>query len=456
MEQAKGYTIKDFVIQLDPKVQASAKFDAVRGNQSSINIQKLCSAFNYIESIDAPSIRCEFMIGDTIDLITGLTGNEIIEIEIESLQATGKTLKIKQQIFKIGEITKSERAVQYILYTVSPHMITNESKKVFKSFMGIPASQCVRKVLKDYLNVGNDRPLNFEDTRGNFNFIAPTWRPFDVISYVTDKCVSGSKGLAGYLFYETQSAFNFVTIDNLCSGENKNSVPKYRYEQANVGASDVNLFKIESISFPARANHLEKMRTGAYSNTVIGIKAPALTSGALPNSGGGQGKDGPTGSIKPPINMSLINVFGLAKQKGCILNDSFPFPKVDQSYFSDKVPTRMKIRALPGMKNSSSVGDSSANAQNMDVDTLSASAYSFSRWQLLNAITLDIVVPGNVVLEAGKIIELEIPQSGQDTNRVELDPTYSGYYLIKGLTHSYTPEGITTHLNLCKDSISSR
>ena len=57
MEQAKGYTIKDFVIQLDPKIQASAKFDAVRGNQSSINIQKLCSAFNYIESIDAPSIQ---------------------------------------------------------------------------------------------------------------------------------------------------------------------------------------------------------------------------------------------------------------------------------------------------------------------------------------------------------------------------------------------------------------
>ena len=276
MEQAKGYTIKDFVIQLDPKIQASAKFDAVRGNQSSINIQKLCSAFNYIESIDAPSIRCEFMIGDTIDLITGLNGNEIIEIEIESMQATGKTLKIKQQIFKIGEITKSERAVQYILYTVSPHMITNESKKVFKSFMGVPASQTVRKVLKDYLNVSNDRSLNFEDTRGNLNFIAPTWRPFDVISYVSDKCVSGSKGLAGYLFYETQSAFNFVTIDHLCSSENKKNILKYRYEQANVGNADVNLFKVESISFPARANHLEKMRTGAYSNTVIGIKAPEI------------------------------------------------------------------------------------------------------------------------------------------------------------------------------------
>lgn len=456
MQQAKGYTIKDFVIHLDPKVQASAKFDAVRGNQSTLDIQKLCSAFNYIESIDSPSIRCEFMIGDTVDLITGLNGNEILEIEIESLQATGKPLKIRQQIFKIGEITKSERAVQYILYTVSPHMITNESKKVFKSFMGIPASQTVRKVLKDYLDVGNDRPFNFEESRGNFNFIAPTWRPFDVISYITDKCVSGNLGLAGYLFYENQSAFNFVTIDKLCSSENKTSIPKYRYEQANVGDSDQNLYKIESISFPARANHLEKMRTGAYSNTVIGIKAPALTSGALPNSGSGGGKDGPSGSIKPPINMTLQNVFGLAKGKGCVLNDSFPFPKVDSTYFSDKVPTRMKIRALPGMKNSSSVGDSTASAQNMDVDTLSASAYSYSRWQLLNAITLDIVVPGNVVLEAGKIIELEIPQSGQETNRVEIDPTYSGYYLIKGLTHSYTPEGITTYLNLCKDSISSR
>jgi hypothetical protein len=456
MQQAKGYTIKDFVIHLDPKSNASAKFDAVRGNQSTINIQKLCSAFNYIESIDSPSIRCEFMIGDTIDLISGLNGNEIIEVEVESMQATGKTLKIKQQIFKIGEITKNERAVQYILYTVSPHIITNESKKVFKSFMGVPASDAVKKILKDHLSVGNDRPFNFEDTRGNFNFISPSWRALDAISYITDKCVSGKLGLSGYMFFENQSAYNFVTIDSLCSGENKNNVPKYKYEQANVGSDDLNLYKVESISFPARANHLEKMRTGAYSNTVIGIKVPALTSGALPSEGGGQGKDGPSGSIKPPINMSLMNVFGLAKNKGCILNDSFPFPKIDPSFFSDKVPTRMKIRALPGMKNSSSSGDSTASAQNMDFDTLSASAYSFSRWQLLNAITLDIKVPGNVVLEAGRVIELEIPQSGQETNRVEIDPTYSGYYLIRGLTHSYTPEGITTHLNLCKDSISSR
>ena len=89
----------------------------------------------------------------------------------------------------------------------------------------------------------------------------------------------------------------------------------------------------------------------------------------------------------------------------------------------------------------------------MDFDTVASSAYSFSRWQLLNAITLDIKVPGNVHLEVGKVIEIEIPASQQKSQRVEEDATYSGYYLIKGLRHSYSPEGLTTYLNLCKDSI---
>ena len=109
--------------------------------------------------------------------------------------------------------------------------------------------------------------------------------------------------------------------------------------------------------------------------------------------------------------MGLDKVFGVANKAGGLLNDQFPYPKVPDIYFDETRPSRTKIRALPGMKNSAHASDSTGSAGNMDYDTVWASAYSFSRWQLLKAISLDITVPGNVGLFVGQIIQLKIPAS---------------------------------------------
>ena len=107
------------------------------------------------------------------------------------------------------------------------------------------------------------------------------------------------------------------------------------------------------------------------------------------------------------------------------------------------------------MKDSKGMTDSTGGAGNMDFDTVWASAYTFSRYNLLNAITLDITVPGNVGLYVGMVIQINIPASSKEEERTIEDPIYSGLYLITGLRHKYNPEGITTLLNLSKDSIIS-
>ncbi len=561
--QPKGYKITKFNLITKDDSNPDQKVDQIEplGEHSLVDVRKLCSGFNYIESIDSPSVRMEIAMFDTIDLISGMTGNEIIQITIETDSAPGMELEISQKIFKIGEITKSERAQLYVIYTVSPETINNETNKVFKSFKDNIGSAHVEWCVKEKLK-SSGKNYSYEPSKGNFRFLAPTWRPYDCIGYISDKIVSSITNTAGYLFFENRDGYYFHTIDWLCSDRNPTAAkpPKYTYEQANVGDSDFNAFKIESINFPDRANHLEKMRSGTYSNTVIGIKLPAVTSGNLPASGDGDSslvdiaaandvsrlieidnrKDtlnerrdtwddadkaefaaleaeekeidarsetalianqqtttttsgnsttttttsstyveakinagittsanseglntnqvtttGGSGSIQPPLHMGLDNVFGMANTAGGILNDQFPFPKVKPIYFDEKRPTRTKIRALPGMKNAQNQQDSTGGAGNMDFDTVWASAYSFSRWQLLNAITLDITIPGNVALAVGQQLECVIPASTKEEERTVLDPIYSGRYLIIGLTHKYNPEGVTTLLNLSKDSITT-
>ena len=449
--QAKGYKIKQFNLYLADDYVPSEKIQELSPDGGkAVDIRGVCPGFNYIESIDSPSVRMEIAIMDTIDLISDLTGNEFIQLEMESDSAPDQPLIVRQRIFKIGAVTKSERAQSYVIFTVSPEAYNNETNRVFKAFRYKTGSSHVKEIVDKFLK-SSGRKYSYEGSKGNFNFISPSWRPFDVIAYISDKIVSSENNKAGYMFFENKNGFYFNTIDTLTKGElmNKGSIPTFTYEQANVGNAEYNAYSIESMNYPDQGNHLEKMRTGAYVNTVIGVKAPALTSGNLPTAG--SGKSGPSGSISPPRTQSLIEVFGQAET----LNDAFPFPKIKEAYFDEKKPTRVKIRALPGMKNAKTSQDGTDTAGNMDNDTIAASSYSYSRWQLLNSIRLDITIPGNVSLAVGMVIQCKIPASSNVEERTVLDPVYSGRYLVVGLKHDYSPTGLTTHLQLSKDSVTS-
>ena len=133
--QPKGYKLTKFnLIMMDDGDNTTMTDDISPEKGSVLDIRNICSGWRYFESIDVPSLRMEFAILDTKDIISGMTGNELIEIEIESDCSPGLPLSITQRIFKIGAVTKSERAQAYVLFTVSPEMMNNESNKVFKVF----------------------------------------------------------------------------------------------------------------------------------------------------------------------------------------------------------------------------------------------------------------------------------------------------------------------------------
>ena len=111
----------------------------------------------------------------------------------------------------------------------------------------------------------------------------------------------------------------------------------------------------------------------------------------------------------------------------------------------------MKIRALPGMKNQSSIANVD-NGTNPNVDAMAVAQYAAARYNLLKAIKLNITIPGNTALAAGGLIKLIIPASKQKGANVEQDLLYSGKYIIAGLTHLYRKTGITTKLYLIRDS----
>lgn len=226
--------------------------------------------------------------------------------------------------------------------------------------------------------------------------------------------------------------------------------------------------------------------------------------GSLPDDVSGVTKAGgtstsPSGTIRPPKAMTFNKLFSMAST----IESRPPLrvPKILGDLEAKTTPpTRTKFRALPGFKNqqskasllrsatttttsttgfdtsSGASGSSSTsssitqyfNSDNVnDVKPLGATAgkqenqstsavahYAAARYNLMRAIQLNIVVPGNTGLKAGEIVTVVIPAAKEEGKNVQEDFRYSGKYLIAGVTHVWKPagEGVTSRLSLIRDS----
>ena len=168
-----------------------------------------------MSSIDSPTMRMEIAIYDTIDLSSKLQGNEYVKLTMKTDSSGEEELEIIQKVYKIGSVTKAERAQTYIIYTTSPSTALNETNRVFKSFEDQPGSTTVEDVEKGYLKETTHNM--WEKSAGNYNFISTSWRPYDVISYLADKIVGSESKRPGYMYWQTRKGMNFATMDYLLS-----------------------------------------------------------------------------------------------------------------------------------------------------------------------------------------------------------------------------------------------
>ena len=451
--------------------------------KQTFNIEDMILDFQYHESIESSFLRCDISILDAIDFNLKLFGGEEVEIQmITSTSFDGVELHTKLTVYKIGSILKTERGQLYVLHCVSPEMYHDEGNKIFKCFGPGKKSKDVENIPKyiceEYLKCKGGKKVgkyNFEN-HSPYTFISCSWKPSDAIAFLSDKVtrLTGSKGdskQSGFLFWENANGFNFRSIDSIAQGEaTQNGIYEYTYVQgAQEGANK--FYSIESLTYPDKANHLSNMRLGTYKTSAIGISiasqkdsfAPisgkkneveagageSVVGGETISAGSGTGlADKPGGTISDLKVLDFNTVFG----KADTVENEPPFPIPEFFDLKKAKPTRMKIRALPGMKNQTSNANVN-NGTNPNIDTMAVAQYASARYNLFKAIKLDLTIPGNTALTAGNLIKIRIPSSKEEGDNVELDRRFSGKYIIAGLTHIYKKTGLTTKLYLVRDSI---
>ena len=410
-------------------------------------------AFTYFENIFSPYLTARVIVVNTSGAIVGedgnsqsiynglpLRGGERVQIKIAGNSRSNDGLDFSKdptQYFYVASITNvllSEGSESFTLNLVSREAITNETVRVGKKF---PTSQkisgSVEDILKKYLKA--DKIGSIEETQNTYGFIGNMKKPFTIITWLASKSVSGSAkpgedSSAGYVFYETQNGFNFLSLDKIM--ESAPFERDYTYKPGVISSDDPNKdYNILNYATNRNQDLIGKLERGAYSSVRYYVNPV---------------------SFAPTISVFNSNDYmGKANNLG---EKEISLPKIDDD--SDKtlgdLPSRIFVSMLDVGTIEEDASDEGWNSPvKRNADPAKIHAQSMMRYNQLHTQVVDITIPMNTNLSAGDLIKCSFPQISSK-KRKEPDRETSGLYMIKELAHYFDSRGSYTKLKVIRDT----
>jgi len=413
---------------------------------SGSNLFSLIAELVIEESIDFTAIRGTVTINDAADFYRNLIGNEIWVFKFKS--GKGKIHTYSLQTYAITSRIRNEKSEMYIIQLIDPTFLKNETTNVFGSLSDKKCSDYVNDLLTNKKYLGLKQSLiKIEETKDPKNFVIPNWRPYDVIAFLADKSIRSTekagKYQSGFVFYNSITGYHYKSIDKIIFDiNNSTTIPTYTYAPKNISSQkNPDEYSIISVTFPNMYNSLINSRNGTWAGYVSGVNPVFLDQSKITSSNN-------------QINAATIpyDIVSMFSRMEHLDNGSIPHnvnEPVTKSLLTN--PRRTRFKVLPQNVFSKDEKPTYGNSLLSDLDR---AAYSYLRKNSMEAIKLNIIVPGNTSLYAGEGIRINIPKMvATGSGRIEPDEIYSGLYIIAGVRHRYSVNTSTTELSLLKDSI---
>ena len=418
----------------------------------TFEIGNLVFGFTYYEDITKPFLSANLNINDSgMNLIgsgTGpITGNELVEIDV--IGPDNVEYNYSFRVYRVGDRINSGKIQNYNLGLISAEALYDPQTRIKKSLTGFPGA-IVEEVLATKDKFGNPFTSKNVDVDACLNLkkILPrNLTPFAICAKLQDQSIptggsgSGSgegsetkdgkysNGTAGFFFYENAKGFNFKSIDGLMDIENKGFAKGANFVKTfrdSVGEeTDTTLIDVQ---FTSEINLMHGLRTGAYA---LRCQYYNFSTGEYDES---------TYSVEN----SYKNQAHLGSQDNL----------TEGQKILAKRPTR-NVSAIIDDESYYSGQDSAEDSKYKDW-TKSTLPQSISRNYLLNTQGLRVVVPGNLQLVVGDVINVQLQNMSTQEDRevASVDEDHSGFYLITSLSRFYNKieKRVTTMLSLKRDS----
>ena len=439
------------------------------GEEGTIDLRGGFIAFNYYETMLSPHITAKLMIVDTgssdvgedatraSDILSGigddLTGT-YIDVVLTNGSGNGLTPSSEELNFSfdyplyvesISNETRADKVRMFVFNLYSKGAHKNNKCKIFQEY-NTSITESVKKIidtrmnqvlkpfndpegeettqLQDEENIPGYKRLdiNFEPTSNTEVFKPNDKRPFDLILEMATHAKPVSGSAAGFLFYENIDGFNFRSVEDLAS----HAPYPVRYvnrdtatfcEQSNFRILDYNIVK-SSLG----ANLISKFQ---FTNNIF-FSPSTLKYEEVPLTF----KDGVFSKLGG-------NELLTADYRDRLLE-----------YSKTNFFVRNNGNDAEGITGYTEEGEGITN------DPLVWYALGTMRYQFMMGRRIDAIVPCNLELKIGMIIECEFPMQTDVPQEGIADERMSGKWMIFSLAHKFSQngeKGSITHLSLTRE-----
>ena len=418
-------------------------------------------SFQYFEDLFSPTITAKMIIISTAGVVSDdktkkieslynglpIRGGERVAIRIKGNSKINKGLQFDTPetylyVSKISNVIRDGQKEIFVLHLVSREAITNEVTHVNRKFEAYSLIDThVKNILKNDLKVKINRYLgNIDSTSNKYGFLGNLKTPFQILVWLASKAspqTQSSGGFTGYFFYQTQSGFNFRSVDSLIrdgldgrtARTNFKATREYTHKQFTDYINESGDFNILAYSVRRNNDLLRKLIVGQYSNFTASFN--------------------PLNGRFSKIQEGTFNLLDIINQpKGKKFLTLGNVPEVPTLLSDDG----MGLGELPSriMSVVKDVGTLSKEASKEDTPGVSQTQKeALVRYNLLFQQVVRIIIPLNTNLQVGELVKLNFLGAPEGST---YDRQQSGHYLIKELCHAFDTEQSITSMTVIRDT----
>ena len=362
------------------------------------------------QSIDAMVMFGELLVVDGNDIfnVFSLNGSEYLKVNIDQ-PSMEQPIEKTFRIYKVGERSHNNNAgAKYIIYFASNEMMLSNSIVVSKAYKNKKTSDIVYDVLKNILKVNSKRITKMDSTAGLFDFVVPSYRPFEAIEWAVTRSYNSAPNYC-YYFFEDRDGFKFTSLQSMYKQKVIKNL-KYEIKSVNEAArqsSDVgkNRNSIEKFTIINDFDTMASSARGAFASKLLAVDVFSQ-------------------QFKY-YNYSVND----AESQGRLLNKYKPIndESLSKTFYSN-YRTYIEIK-----------------------DTASEKENSIDKWLMPRQLHLNLienfkiraVMAGDITMRAGQIVSFDFPKfiSGDETGK-ELDKFRTGKYLLSSVSHTFKNTGV--------------
>jgi len=412
------------------------KIITVDGTEIDVTMQ--VSEIEIVEDIENPHLTgtIAFLDQGNFQNLLPLIGNEILQLKLRT-PGLNSNEDIIEALFFIDtlvgtkEVNDNNRA--HVFDFQSLECITNQRKSVQRTLRG-SISDIVKTILRTDLESTKD--IYFDPSVGVKSIIAPDMAPFNFINMVLPQAVSSKYGNPSYMFFESLRGFHFRSLESL-------------YDMTN-GTSD-----LSGSYTTSTMSGLNRDRKGG-TNPLIEYAQMRDYTVQLAYDQTLDSKNGAFG-----CNLTTHDIFNKTYTDTTYnYLTSFEDEKHINSFFGKKEnPIYSKVAVNKFKNTASDVAQKSFYLpvsladQNKRTDSHFSkhdgsypfSAYNPDSWitkrttmiHNFDAVSVSMVVDGHTMINAGDIVEVNIPYNSRNKGEEGLDKFFRGPMLVRNLKHMF-------------------